>query len=164
MFSSIFARILFVTVLLAVCFPLIPVVAEIVFSIATLYVIYNFVKLLRKVVQKFARLLVWTSAIFQVALRLTFVAGIVYLVVSHIRFQGINMLTKIYCKSATYAVVDNDDTITIYYINDLDNVIVMPNCIKFVALNNPQFILSNFVWCNLFDYNNQSVASITKGL
>lgn len=86
MFSSIFARILFVTVLLAVCFPLIPVVAEIVFSIATLYVIYNFVKLLRKVVQKFARLLVCVGTIFQVALRLAFVAGIVYLVVSHIRF------------------------------------------------------------------------------
>lgn len=86
MFSSIFARILFVTVLLAVCFPLIPVVADIVLSIATLYVIYNLVKLLRKVVQKFAKLLVWTCAIFQVTLRLALVAGIVYLVVSHIRF------------------------------------------------------------------------------
>lgn len=74
------------------------------------------------------------------------------------------MLTKIYCKSATYAVVNNDDNITIYYINDLDSVIVMPNCVKFIPVNKPQFIVSDFVWCNLFDDNNQSVASITKGL
>lgn len=85
MFTTLFSRLLVVAVLLTVTLPLLPIVSNIVISLAVLFVVVKALQFIRKVVRTLAERLgfVWYMfvALLTVAYRLSIVCIVIYAVI-----------------------------------------------------------------------------------